>query len=74
MTDLARKAGMSWVRLYRALRPDGNPNFATVTRITPALGMKVRIDWWPRATTGSSRDWVCATRGIRFFEKKGTGG
>ena len=29
--------------LYKALSADGNPSFATVLRITRALGMQVRI-------------------------------
>ena len=29
--------------LYKALSEDGNPSFATVLRITRALGLQVRI-------------------------------
>ena len=43
MTGLARDAGMSREGLYKALSADGNPSFATVMRITRALGMQVRI-------------------------------
>lgn len=39
MAGLARDAGMSRVGLYKALSPEGNPTFATVVRITRALGM-----------------------------------
>ncbi len=43
MSQLARDAGMSREGLYKALSEDGNPSFATVTRIARALGMQVRI-------------------------------
>lgn len=43
MSRLARDAGMSREGLYKALSEDGNPTFATVLRITRALGMRLRI-------------------------------
>ena len=43
MSRLAREAGMSREGLYKALSEDGNPSFATVMRITRALGLHVRI-------------------------------
>ena len=43
MSRLARDAGMSRKGLYKALSEDGNPTFATVMRITRALGMHWRI-------------------------------
>ena len=43
MSRLAREAGMSREGLYKALSEDGNPSFATVMRVTRALGMRVRI-------------------------------
>ena len=43
MSQLARNTGMSREGLYKALSEDGNPSFATVMRITRALGMQVRI-------------------------------
>ena len=43
MSGLAREAGMTREGLYKALSADGNPSFATVLRITRALGMQVRI-------------------------------
>lgn len=43
MSLLARKIGMSREGLYKALSEDGNPTFATVIRITRALGMQLRI-------------------------------
>ena len=44
MSLLAREeAGMSREGLCKALSEDGNPSFATVMRITRALGMQLRI-------------------------------
>ena len=43
MSRLAREIGMSREGLYKALSDNGNPSFATVMRITRALGMHVRI-------------------------------
>lgn len=43
VTRLAREVGMSREGLYKALSADGNPTFATVLRITRALGMQMRI-------------------------------
>jgi len=43
MSQLARDAGMSREGLYKALSEDGNPSFATVMRVTRALGLQVRI-------------------------------
>ena len=43
MARLAREAGMTREGLYKALSADGNPSFATVMRITRALGMRLRI-------------------------------
>ena len=43
MAGLAREIGMSREGLYKALSENGNPTFATVMRITRALGMQLRI-------------------------------
>ena len=43
MSLLAREIGMSREGLYKALSEDGNPTFATVMRVTRALGMQLRI-------------------------------
>ena len=43
MSGLARDVGMSREGLYKALSEDGNPTFATVMRITRALGMQLGI-------------------------------
>ena len=38
MATLANEAGLSRAGLYKALSDDGNPSFATVTKIAKALG------------------------------------
>jgi len=43
MSSLARRLGMTRQGLYKALSQDGNPTFATVMRVTRALGMDLRI-------------------------------
>lgn len=41
MTAVARKAGLGRESLYKALSPNGNPEFATVLRVVEALGLKL---------------------------------
>ena len=43
MTGLAQQVGMSRAGLYKTLSPNGNPSFATIMRLTRALGMQVVI-------------------------------
>ena len=40
---LARDVGMTREGLYKALSADGNPSFATIAKITRALGMRLHI-------------------------------
>ena len=51
MSGLAREAGMTREGLYKALSADDNPSFATVLRITRALGLRWRITETPSART-----------------------
>ncbi len=41
MSKIARKAGLSRESLYRALSSEGNPEFATMLKVTHALGLKL---------------------------------
>ncbi len=41
MAQLARDAGMGRESLYKALSPDGNPEFSTVLKVVRALGLKL---------------------------------
>ena len=41
MTEVARQTGMGRESLYKALSPDGNPEFATVLKVIRALGLKL---------------------------------
>ena len=43
VSQLARDVGMTREGIYKALSDNGNPTFATIMRITRALGMRVRI-------------------------------
>jgi probable addiction module antidote protein len=39
MTEIARKTGLGRESLYKALSPDGNPEFATVLKVMHSLGL-----------------------------------
>lgn len=43
MSQLARDTGLSREGLYKALSEEGNPTFATVAKITKALGFKLTV-------------------------------
>ena len=48
MSQVARDANLGRESLYKALSPDGNPEFATVLKVVRALGL--------RLTTAPARD------------------
>lgn len=48
MTKIAAKAGLGRESLYKALSPDGNPEFATVLKVMQALGLRLHTS----ASTG----------------------
>lgn len=41
MTEIARATGLGRESLYKALAPDGNPEFSTVLKIVRSLGLKL---------------------------------
>jgi probable addiction module antidote protein len=41
MTKIARKTGLGRESLYKALSPDGNPEFATVLKVVRSLGLNL---------------------------------
>lgn len=41
MTKIAREAGVGRESLYKALSPEGNPEFTTVLRVIQALGLRL---------------------------------
>jgi probable addiction module antidote protein len=41
MSQLAREIGMSRAALYKALSGEGNPEFATITKVMRALGLRL---------------------------------
>jgi probable addiction module antidote protein len=43
MSEVAREAGVSRESLYRALSPNGNPEFGTVLRVARALGLRLTV-------------------------------
>lgn len=44
MTQLAKDTGISREDLYKALSADGNPEFATILKVTRALGIKLHAE------------------------------
>ena len=43
MSQIAQAAGLGRESLYKALSPDGNPEFATVLKVMRALGLKLKV-------------------------------
>jgi probable addiction module antidote protein len=43
MTGIAKEAGLARSSLYRALSPDGNPEFATVASVLKTLGLRLSV-------------------------------
>jgi probable addiction module antidote protein len=41
MSQLARDTGLAREGLYKALSPDGNPEFATIMKVIRALGIRL---------------------------------
>lgn len=41
MTAIARETGLGRESLYKALSPEGNPEFATVLKVLHSLGLKL---------------------------------
>ncbi|MCY3802594.1 MAG: putative addiction module antidote protein [Chloroflexi bacterium] len=50
MTRIAAKAGLGRESLYKALSPNGNPEFATVLKVMQALGLRLHPSPAPDAT------------------------
>ena len=44
MSEVARKTGLRRESLYKALSPDGNPEFATVLKVVQALGIELHAE------------------------------
>jgi probable addiction module antidote protein len=43
MSEIAQAAGLGRESLYKALSPEGNPEFATVLKVMRALGLKLKV-------------------------------
>jgi probable addiction module antidote protein len=41
MSEIARQSGLSRESLYRALSPDGNPEFNTILRVVRSMGLRL---------------------------------
>jgi len=43
MAQIAKAAGLGRESLYKALSPEGNPEFSTVLKVMRALGLKLKV-------------------------------
>jgi probable addiction module antidote protein len=43
MTQLSKDTGLGRESLYKALSGEGNPSFATILKVTQALGLKFHV-------------------------------
>jgi probable addiction module antidote protein len=41
MSDIARETGLGRESLYKALSPEGNPEFSTILKVIKALGLRL---------------------------------
>ena len=41
VTEIARETGLGRESLYKALSPEGNPEFATIMKVVRALGLRI---------------------------------
>src|ERR1700688_1582530 len=55
MSELAREAGLGRESLYKALSPDGNPEFATILKVVRALGLRLHAAEVGRELSGLPR-------------------
>jgi probable addiction module antidote protein len=44
MSEIARRTGLRRESLYKALSPEGNPEFATVLKVVQALGIELHAE------------------------------
>ena len=49
MTQIAKETGLGRESLYKALSVEGNPEFATILKVTQALGFRLRAADSPAA-------------------------
>jgi probable addiction module antidote protein len=49
MSQLARDTGLGRESLYKALSGEGNPSFATILKVTSALGIRLHAQTAPSA-------------------------
>ena len=47
MSRVARETGLARESLYKALSPEGNPEFATVMKVIRALGFRLHAEFVP---------------------------
>jgi probable addiction module antidote protein len=64
MTKIAKETGLGRESLYKALSPEGNPKFSTVSKVVSALGLKLehirtsRLKEWSGDAGASARRYM----------------
>lgn len=43
MSTIAKATGMGRANLYKALSPEGNPEFSTIVKVIKALGLRLSV-------------------------------
>ena len=77
MAQIAQETGLGRESLYKALSPEGNPEFATVLKVVRALGLRLRattsharfclVSLYPVVAMGLSRgQWSVVGRQMRM--------
>lgn len=61
MSQLARDAGLTREGLYKALSPEGNPTFATVAKVSKALGLQLTIQASANSPSNNQLHATCTT-------------
>jgi probable addiction module antidote protein len=68
MSQLARDTGLAREGLYKALSPEGNPEFATIMKVIKALGLKLGAQ---SAEKTKSAEITASADVVRFQENYG---
>jgi probable addiction module antidote protein len=67
MTEVAKQAHLGRASLYKALSPDGNPEFATVAKVLKTLGLRLSV-----ATETMRRPAAVPVSASRKRQRRGT--
>ena len=66
MSQLSRDTGLGRESLYKALSGEGNPSFATILKVTTALGIKLHAQSMQTAITWTSTTTPTESHGLQM--------